>query len=141
MSDIDELNLVHRTEQAIKAAWAADPATTDTTPNPRQTAVLFAIARKFAPGYRPSQTELVTVTGIDRSTLADIIRRLLQRGLLERRRTKEDARAYAIKLTSTGELELANALKIAGRVNTVVKSTVPGLASFVEKASKQLEAA
>jgi DNA-binding MarR family transcriptional regulator len=49
-----------------------------------------------------TQTDLVERTGIDRSTLADIVARLLARGLIHRRRAKEDARAYAIKLTAQG---------------------------------------
>ena len=35
----------------------------------------------------PSQTTLCQYTGIDRATLADIVRRLVERGLLMRRRT------------------------------------------------------
>jgi len=40
----------------------------------------------------PSQTALCEISGIDRSTLADIVRRLVARGLLSRRRTRQDAR-------------------------------------------------
>ena len=54
-----------------------------------------------------TQTDLVERTGIDRSTLADIVARLLGRGLIQRRRAKEDARAYAIKLTAQGAKGLA----------------------------------
>ncbi len=49
-----------------------------------------------------SQTILVSKTGIDRSTLADVVRRLLKRGLIARKRTKEDQRAYAVRLTPEG---------------------------------------
>jgi DNA-binding MarR family transcriptional regulator len=49
-----------------------------------------------------NQTELVERTGIDRSTMADLVARLSRRGLVQRRRTKEDARAYAIKLSPQG---------------------------------------
>jgi DNA-binding MarR family transcriptional regulator len=56
-----------------------------------------------------SQTDLVLLTGIDRSTLADIVRRMLKKGLLQRRRTHEDARAYAVKLTDEGTRILAAA--------------------------------
>ena len=38
-----------------------------------------------------SQTDIVRITGIDRSTLADIVRRLVQRGYLQRKRTRTDA--------------------------------------------------
>ena len=56
---------------------------------PRQLAVLVTVAQNEG----LSQTGLVDRTGIDRSTLADIVRRMQRKGLLQRRRTKEDARA------------------------------------------------
>ncbi|MCK9911289.1 MarR family transcriptional regulator, partial [Microbacteriaceae bacterium K1510] len=65
---------------------------------PRQYAVLVAVAQNEG----VSQTLLVEKTGVDRSTLADIVRRMLKKGLLQRRRTKEDARAYSVKLTDEG---------------------------------------
>ena len=43
------------------------------------------------------------ITGIDRSTLADLVARLMAQGYLQRRRTKEDARANAIRLTPVGK--------------------------------------
>jgi DNA-binding MarR family transcriptional regulator len=46
-----------------------------------------------------SQTELVKMTGIDRSTLADLVARLMAQGYVQRRRTKDDARTNAIRLT------------------------------------------
>lgn len=55
------------------------------------------------------QAELVARTGIDRSTLADIVARLLGRGLIQRRRAKEDGRAYAIKLSAKGTRALSKA--------------------------------
>jgi MarR family transcriptional regulator, temperature-dependent positive regulator of motility len=50
-----------------------------------------------------SQTELVKITGIDRSTLADMVARLMAQGLVQRRRTKEDARTNAVRLTPQGK--------------------------------------
>lgn len=49
-----------------------------------------------------SQTDLVACTGIDRSTLADIVHRMLKKGFLARRRTRADARLYSIRLTDKG---------------------------------------
>jgi hypothetical protein len=43
-------------------------------------------------GERLSQTGFVDRTGIDRSTMADIVRRLRQRRLQQGRRTKEHSR-------------------------------------------------
>ncbi len=53
-----------------------------------------------------SQTELVKITGIDRSTLADLVSRLMAQGYLQRKRTKEDARTNAIRLTPVGKKAL-----------------------------------
>jgi MarR family transcriptional regulator, temperature-dependent positive regulator of motility len=50
-----------------------------------------------------SQTELVKITGIDRSTLADLVARLISQGYLQRRRSKDDARTNAIRLTPVGK--------------------------------------
>jgi MarR family transcriptional regulator, temperature-dependent positive regulator of motility len=56
-----------------------------------------------------SQTELVKITGIDRSTLADLVGRLISQGYLQRRRTKEDARMNSVRLTPAGKKALKQA--------------------------------
>jgi DNA-binding MarR family transcriptional regulator len=56
-----------------------------------------------------SQTELVKMTGIDRSTLADLVARLIEQGYLQRKRTKEDARTNSIRLTPVGKKTLKSA--------------------------------
>lgn len=61
-----------------------------------------------------SQTGIVNLTDIDRSTLADIVRRLCKEGLLERKRTQKDERAYAVKLTAAGSKELARIVSLVG---------------------------
>jgi DNA-binding MarR family transcriptional regulator len=50
-----------------------------------------------------SQTELVKITGVDRSTLADMVARMMTQGLVQRRRTKEDARTNSVRLTPQGK--------------------------------------
>jgi DNA-binding MarR family transcriptional regulator len=72
-----------------------------------------------------SQTGLVDRTGIDRSTLADIVRRMQRKGLLQRRRTKEDARAYAVKLTDEGRRLLRVAEPLAKRVDERILDALP----------------
>jgi len=73
-----------------------------------------------------SQTHLVDKTGIDRSTLADIVRRLLKKGLLQRRRTKDDARAYSVKLTEEGTRVLKSAEPMARKVDDRILAALPG---------------
>lgn len=80
---------------------------------PRQYAVLLTIANEEG----LSQTDLVARTGIDRSTLADIVRRMSERNLLQRQRTKEDARAYSVRLTEKGRSALLAAEPVAARVD------------------------
>ena len=88
---------------------------------PRQLAVLTTVAQNEG----VSQTRLVDRTGIDRSTLADIVRRMQRKGLLQRRRTKEDARAYAVKLTDEGRRLLRLAEPLAKRVDDRILEALP----------------
>ena len=68
----------------------------------------------------PSQTTLCEISGVDRSTLADIVRRLVSRGLLTRRRTRNDARMYAVRITPEGKRILEKASPIALKVDAAV---------------------
>lgn len=70
------LHLLHRAGQRADELFTTTMGENDLTP--RQFAVLKAVARL----ENPSQTALVQDTGIDRSTIADIVRRLIKRGLL-----------------------------------------------------------
>ena len=47
-----------------------------------------------------SQSDLVRATGIDRSTLADLVARMIAKGLLERERSATDARANTVRLSA-----------------------------------------
>ncbi len=53
-----------------------------------------------------SQTELVHATGIDRSTLADLVARMLTKKLLARERSATDARANLVRLDAAGKKAL-----------------------------------
>jgi len=69
----------------------------------------FAVLRAVADNEGLTQTELVRATGIDRSTLADMVARMIAKGLLERERSATDARANAVRLTDAGRESLAGA--------------------------------
>ena len=71
----------------------------------RQYAVLAAAASNDG----AAQTDLVRITGIDRSTLADMVARMIAKGLLERERSSLDARANAVRLSEAGRAALAEA--------------------------------
>ena len=53
-----------------------------------------------------TQTELVHATGIDRSTLADLVARMLSKKLLARERSTTDARANLVRLDAAGKTAL-----------------------------------
>ena len=71
----------------------------------RQYAVLSAVETQEG----LTQTDLVRITGIDRSTLADMAARMIVKGLLERERSAADARANAVSLTEAGRAALDEA--------------------------------
>ncbi len=83
-------------------------------PNPRQFAVLISIFQN--PGL--SQTALVDASGIDRSTLTEVLRRMLDRGMISRSRTPADQRANALFLTEEGRILLESAFGAANRAQT-----------------------
>jgi MarR family transcriptional regulator, temperature-dependent positive regulator of motility len=113
------LHLLHRAGQRAGEVFQGEIDEAELTP--RQYAVLLTVAHNEG----LSQTHLVEKTGIDRSTLADIVRRMLKKGLLQRRRTKDDARAYAVKLTDDGAKALKAADPIAKRVDDRILQSLP----------------
>ncbi len=74
-------------------------------PTQRQFTVLAAASA--AEGL--TQNDLVRATGIDRSTLADLVARMLTKGLLERERSVADARANLVRLSEVGRNALNEA--------------------------------
>ena len=82
----------------------------------RQFAVLVTVERDEG----LSQTDLVKQTGIDRSTLADMISRMISRGLLQRKRTKTDRRANSVSLTAAGRRALNATMPQAIRAEKMV---------------------
>src|SRR6185295_5322106 len=88
-------HLLHRAEQLAAECFAELSQNGLTL---RQFAVLAAIADE--PGL--SQSALVRVTGIDRSTLADMMSRMEERGLVVRTASATDARALSIQLSQDG---------------------------------------
>ncbi len=87
----------------------------------RQFAVLAAIAE--APGL--SQSELARATGIDRSTLADMLARMHKRGLITRTASSEDARANALRVASAGATILSGAAHHARAADAAILDLLP----------------
>ncbi|KPP81103.1 MAG: MarR family transcriptional regulator [Oceanicaulis sp. HLUCCA04] len=88
--------LLHRAQQFAAERFSAATGGVEVTQ--RQFAVLSALSE--ADGQ--TQTQLVQRTGIDRSTLAELVSRMATRGLVAREKAPGDARANAVKLTDEG---------------------------------------
>lgn len=113
------MHLLHRAGQCASELFQVELGSDDLTP--RQYAILVTVAQHEG----VSQTQLVDLTGIDRSTLADVVRRMLKKGLLQRRRTRDDARAYAVKLTEEGSRVLKTHEPMARRVDERILASLP----------------
>lgn len=96
-------HLLHRAQQI--AANKSAEALRDAGITLRQFSVLSAIALEEG----VSQSKLVDVTGIDRSTLADMAARMETAKLIKRVQSKTDARAKSLTLMSAGRKALAKA--------------------------------
>jgi DNA-binding MarR family transcriptional regulator len=114
------IHLLHRVSQCASDIFALEIGDADLTP--RQYAILLTVSQNEG----LSQTDLVERTGVDRSTLADIVRRMLKKGLLQRRRTKDDARAYAVKLTEEGWRILRTTEPMVKRVDDKILAMLSG---------------
>lgn len=93
-------HLMHRVLQLALDIYSEETGADGLTQ--RQFAVLEAVSQKSG----LTQTDLVRATGIDRSTLADLVSRMTTRGLLDREKSVVDARAKAVRLSVAGQAAL-----------------------------------
>jgi MarR family transcriptional regulator, temperature-dependent positive regulator of motility len=96
-------HLLHRALQLALDVYGEEAGAVGLTQ--RQYAVLAAVAAHEG----LTQTDLVRATGIDRSTLADMIARMTEKGYLGRERSTLDARAKTVRLTDKGRVSLQEA--------------------------------
>lgn len=111
-------HLLHRAEQLASDRFTHLVGDTLTL---RQFAVLAAVAEN--PGL--SQSELVRATGVDRSTLADMMTRMEKRGWVTRTTAPLDARAHAVRLAAAGVTILAAATQHARAADAAILDLLP----------------
>jgi DNA-binding MarR family transcriptional regulator len=111
--------LLHRAQQAADEAFSA--AFADTGLTPRQLAVLVIVGEREG----TNQVGLVDATGIDRSTTADLVRRLMRKGLIARRRARHDARSNVLRLTDEGKAMLVTLRTRAAEVDRMLLEALP----------------
>lgn len=112
-------HLLRRAQQYAHDLYAQEVGSSG--PTPRQFEVLHTVSQNEG----LSQTDLVRSTGIDRSTLADMIARMIKKGLLSRKRTKEDARANAVSITAKGKTMLKNAQSGVNKAESSTLKVLP----------------
>jgi len=111
--------LIRRCQQFYGDLYAREAGTSDLTK--QQFTVLAALEHNDG----VSQTALVEITGIDRSTLAEMVRRMLEKDLVSRERTEEDARANAVAITPSGRKALRAARNAADRAEKALLDALP----------------
>jgi DNA-binding MarR family transcriptional regulator len=109
-------HLLRRCVQFANDLFSREPGASDLTK--QQFTVLTAVEQNEG----MSQTDLVAITGIDRSTLAEMIRRMIERGLLDRERTETDQRANAVRIGPGGKKALRSARAANDRVEKALLS-------------------
>lgn len=90
-------------------------------PTAPQYGVLLAIYQN--PGM--SQSQLIKLQGIDRSTLAEMIKRLAKQGLLSRSRTSADKRADMLHVTEDGARMLRDKLEACSVAQDRIMAVIP----------------
>jgi DNA-binding MarR family transcriptional regulator len=121
-------HLLHRAQQAAADLHAAALGANGLTQ--RQFAVLAVLAAQDG----VSQSELVVRTGIDRSTLAEMVARMEAKGLTQRTKSVTDSRANSVTLTASGRAMFEEAMPKLAEVDAAVLTRLPAgkRAGFVE---------
>ncbi len=121
-------HLLRRCMQYANDLFSREPGASELTK--QQFTVLAAVEQNEG----VSQTDLVGITGIDRSTLAEMIRRMTERGLLACERTESDARANAVQIAPSGRKALRGARAANDRVDKGFLAGLPAAerAKFVK---------
>lgn len=112
-------HLLHRAQQV--AANLSAEALRNAGITLRQFSVLSAIADEEG----VSQSRLVSATGIDRSTLADMAARMETAKLIKRVQSKTDARAKSLTLMAAGRRALEKAMPGVVSADTVLLEALP----------------
>lgn len=90
-------------------------------PTPRQFAILLTVYQNDG----INQTDLVQLSGVDRSTLTEMLKRMVDRGLLRRERAPEDLRTNVLHITDRGLEMLRRAQPAAARAQDRILAPIP----------------
>ena len=133
-------HLLHRAQQI--AANHSASALSSAGVTLRQFSVLSALSGNEG----VSQSDLVNATGIDRSTLADMVARMEKAGLIKRVASKTDRRAKSVSLMAKGRKAYDKALPAVQAADSAIFAALPktkqdalvsGLTGMVAEAEKE----
>ena len=94
------VSAVHLLHRASRVADAVFGRLVGSALTPRQFVVLATVAENEG----INQMAIMAATGIDRSSVAELVQRLVKLRLVQRRRTRRDARAYSVRPTEARNL-------------------------------------
>jgi MarR family transcriptional regulator, temperature-dependent positive regulator of motility len=110
-------HLLRRAQQLHVAVWLRDVCS-------ETTSVQFAALTVLDQRPGASQRDLGRALDLDRSTIADLVARMVRRGLIERERDEDDRRRNVLQLTAAGRDELA---RLRPRVEAIEPTLTAGL--------------
>ena len=123
------LHQLHRANQLANGYFTS--AASRLSLRPRQLIILQLIDELD----HPNQNTVTEASGIDRSTVAEVVGRLARLGLVRRVKSEKDSRSYVLSLTPEG----GNTLAAGKRVALAVEERIE--AELGEQAASQLRAA
>ena len=112
-------HLLRRAQQMHVAVWQRDVCS-------ETTSVQFAALAVLDQRPAASQRDLGRDLDLDRSTIADLVARMVRRGLIERERDDDDRRRNVLQLTAAGREEL---VRLRPRVEAIEPTLTAGLSS------------
>lgn len=124
MSRLSSADLIMNAAKSIDAAMFEGARAVKMTR--RQVDALLVLDER--PGI--SQADMLDHCRMDRSSLSDVVRRLVARGYIKRTDNKDDARAHVLVLTVKGMAAAKSARAVKSSVDSQVEAAVQSAASF-----------
>lgn len=128
--------LVRRLHQIHVGLFAEEFAGEDVTP------VQFGMLSVLCAGAEMDQLTLSSAVGVDRTSGADVIKRLERRGLVQREQSATDRRAKTIRITAKGKdmVDAARPGMVRAQERLVEPLTGPERRQFIALIRKLIEA-
>lgn len=112
-------HLARRLQQVIHQLWTASVSTETTPPQ-------FVVLNSLRAAPDIDQRTLGERACLDRSTVADVVARLVQRGLIRRVRDPHDGRRNVLRLTVRGENTHSDVARRSQRMNEELLASLSG---------------